>query len=51
MVIPSGKGRNGELSITIILLKSESIFLASFQEYITEHQSRQQADNIPQILG
>jgi DinB superfamily len=30
MTIPSGKGRNGDLSITIILLKSGSTLLASF---------------------
>src|SRR6266566_3567346 len=40
MTIPSGKGRNGDLSIAIILLKCASTFLASFQEYITEHQSK-----------
>src|SRR6266849_3360708 len=49
MIIPSGKGRNGELSIAIILLKSGNTFLASFQEYITEHQSKQQAGTIPQM--
>jgi len=51
MIIPSGKGRNGELSIAIILLKSGNTFLASFQEYITEHQLKQQADTIPPIRG
>jgi hypothetical protein len=51
MTSPSGKGRNGDLSIAIILLKSGNTFLASFQEYITEHQSKQQAGTIPQILG
>src|SRR5438128_11803552 len=30
MTIPSGKGRNGDLSIAIILLKSGSPFLTSF---------------------
>src|SRR5438094_7359904 len=30
MTIPSGKGRNGDLSIAIILLKSGSTFLTSF---------------------
>src|SRR5260370_1396995 len=30
MIIPSGKGRNGDLSIAILLLKSENTFLASF---------------------
>jgi len=30
MTIPSGKGRNGDLSIAIILLKSGSTLLASF---------------------
>jgi len=51
MIILSGKGRNGDLSIAIILLKSGNTFLASFQEYITEHQSKQQAGTIPQMLG
>jgi len=49
MIIPSGKGRNGELSIAIILLKSGNTFLASFQEDITEHHSKQQAGTIPQM--
>jgi hypothetical protein len=30
MPIPWGKGRNGDLSIAIILLKNESALLASF---------------------
>jgi hypothetical protein len=32
MTIPSGKGRNGDLSITIFLLKSGGILFASFPE-------------------
>jgi len=49
MIIPSGKGRNGDLSITIIILKSGNTLFATFQEYITNHQSKQQAGAIPQM--
>jgi len=48
MIIPSGKGRNGDLSITIILKSGNTLF-ATFQEYITNHQSKQQAGAIPQM--
>src|SRR5260370_279426 len=50
MTIPSGRGRNGDLSITIILLKSESTLHLS-RSISPSHQSRQQADSVPQIPG
>jgi hypothetical protein len=30
MTMPSGKGKNGDLSIVLILLKNENAFSASF---------------------
>jgi len=41
MTIPSGNGRNGDLSMTIILLKKKTPSLHLFQKYITDYQSNQ----------